>query len=134
MRILSIATILAMVAGPAAAASRDDCAALRASASARAADAMLVTRVGKQAVSAKQVGYALREGDWRLVWATPSEAERGVFFFHRTGRAGYRLVETWGGVIPPDERASTIAWAQARRGHPSRRLATCFVDAVVAGR
>ena len=135
---IAIAMGAALFTAPALAApnaARGACAALHppTSTAQRAADAALVTRVGKQRVSAKQVGYVLAEGEWRLVWATPSDAERGVFFFHRAGRHGYRLVETWGGVIAPDERDSTIAWAQARAGHPSRRLATCFVDALTAG-
>jgi len=133
---IAMAVALSLLASPVLAAPRDGCTALRApaTAAARSADAALVTRVGKQRVSAKQVSYALSERDWRLVWATPSDAERGVFFFHRAGRAGYRLVETWGGVIAPEDRTDSIAWAQTRAGRPSRRLATCFVDAVMAGR
>lgn len=133
MRIFVMALALGFVAGSVPAAARDACGALRAPASTRAADAALVTRIGRQKVSAKQVGYALSEGSWRLVWATPSDAERGVFYFRRAGK-GYRLVDTWGGVIPPDERNETIAWAHARAGHPSRRLSACFVDAVIAGK
>jgi hypothetical protein len=134
--IVPLVMMSGVLASPVIAAPGDRCAALRPpnSAAQRSADAALVTRVGKQRVSAAQVGFVLAEGDWRLVWATPSDAERGVFFFHRAGRHGYRLVDTWGGVIAPDERSDTIAWAQARAGHPSRRLAVCFVDAVIDGK
>jgi hypothetical protein len=77
---------------------------------------------------------ALREPGWRLVWATPSDAERGVFFFRKTG-ARYRLIDIWGGVIARDERAGTIAWARSRKGGgPSPRLAACFADALAAGK
>ncbi len=134
--LLSLAMMSGLLASPLAAAPGNSCAALRPAMTAtqRAADAVLVTRVGKQEVTAAQVNHVLAEGDWRLVWATPADAERGVFFFHRAGRKGYRLVDTWGGVIAPDDRSGSIAWAQARPGHPSRRLATCFVDAVMAGK
>ncbi len=125
-----------LLACPAYAATKGGCAALRqpATAAQRTADAALVTRIGKQKVSAAQVSHVLAEGSWRLVWATPSDAERGVFFFNRTGRGAYHLVDVWGGVIAPEDRAGSIAWARGRAGHPSARLATCFVDAVVAGK
>ncbi|CAN5548420.1 hypothetical protein BH10PSE14_BH10PSE14_24760 [soil metagenome] len=132
--LLSLAVMSGLLASPVVAAPGDRCAALHPATTAAQsrADAALVTRVGKQKVAAAQVSHVLAEGDWRLVWATPADAERGVFFFHRAGRQGYRLVDTWGGVIAPDDRSGSIAWAQARAGHPSRRLATCFVDAVMA--
>jgi hypothetical protein len=134
--LLSLAMMSGLLAGPVVAAPGNRCAALRPAmtAAARVADAALVTRVGKQKVTAAQVSHVLAEGDWRLVWATPADAERGVFFFHRTRGGRYRLVDTWGGVIAPDDRDGSIAWAQARPGHPSHRLATCFVAAVIDGK
>lgn len=133
---IALAMMSAMLAVPAAAAPGDRCTALRppTTAAQRAADAALVTRLARQKVGAAQVSHVLVEGDWRLVWATPADAERGVFFFHRAGRKGYRLVDTWGGIIAPDDRSGSITWAEGRAGHPSRRLATCFVDAVMAGK
>jgi hypothetical protein len=100
----------------------------------RRADAALVTRVGRQHVIPAQIGDVLADGPWRFVWATPSGAERGVFFFRRDAKRRYRLMETWGGVLSSEERADTIRWVQARRGHPPRALAACFVDRVIAGR
>ena len=99
----------------------------------RAADAQLVTRSG-QHVAAADISYVLAEPGWRLIWATPKDAERGVFFFRKTGRH-YRLVDTWGGVIAPDERAETAKWARARAGGgPSPRLSACFAGALAAGK
>ena len=133
--VLGFAMFASLGASPALAGT-SGCAALRQpeTAARRAADAALVTRIGKQKVSAAQVSHVLAESGWRLVWATPSDAERGVFFFHRAGRGAYRLVDVWGGVIAPEDRADSLAWARGRAGHPSERLATCFVDAVVAGK
>ncbi len=101
--------------------------------SVRAAEAKRIARDAKQTVKPDGVTLILAEGAWRLVWATPTEAERGVYFYRRTAKGGYRLIDTWGGVIAPDERKETIAWAQARVGHPPERIVGCFADAVLAG-
>jgi hypothetical protein len=99
----------------------------------RASDARLVHTSG-QSVRPANISYVLAEPGWRVIWATPDDAERGVFFFRRAG-SFYRLVEIWGGVISPSERAETIAWARALKGGgPSARLARCFVAALIAGK
>jgi hypothetical protein len=99
----------------------------------RAADARLVSGSG-QRVTAANISYVLAEPGWRLIWATPKNAERGVFFFRKTGKT-FRLVDTWGGVIAPDERADTAKWARTRPGGgPSPRLSACFADAVADGK
>ena len=99
--------------------------------SVRAAEAKRVSH-DAQKVKADGITLILADGPWRLVWALPTEAERGVYFYRRTAKGGYRLTDTWGGVIPPDERAETIAWVQKRPGHPPKRIASCMVDAVLA--
>ncbi len=74
------------------------------------------------------------EGPWRLIWATPRNAERGVYFFRRGEDGGYQLVEAWGGVLAPDERKDAIKWAgEIKGGGPSLQLAGCFADALLAG-
>ncbi|PTS74564.1 hypothetical protein DBR17_16890 [Sphingomonas sp. HMWF008] len=98
----------------------------------RAAEAKRIGRDAKQTVKPDGVTLILADGPWRLVWATPAEAERGVYFYRRTAKGGYRLIDTWGGVIAPEERKETIAWAQARAGHPPQRIADCFADALLA--
>jgi hypothetical protein len=113
-----------------------NCAALAAKQTAvsRATDAALVARLGKQSVAAKDIGPVMFEGQWRLVWATPADAERGVYFFRRSDKGNLRLIGTWGGVLAPGERSEGIRWAQKLRGGgPSVRLAGCFADAVLAG-
>ncbi|WP_353205577.1 hypothetical protein [Sphingomonas sp.] len=99
----------------------------------RAAEAKRLTRDARQQIKPDGVTLILADGPWRLVWATPAEAERGVYFYRRTAKGGYRLIDTWGGVIAPEERTETVAWAQARGGHPPQRIAGCFADAVLAG-
>ena len=136
MRHAIVIALLAAPFAPAPALASDRCATLRqpASRAARGVDAMLVSHVGRQKVSADHVGPVLAEGDWRVVFATPGDAERGVFFFKRDGRRRFQLVDTWGGVIPPDERASTIAWIGKHYHQPPARLTACVVDAVIAGK
>ncbi len=99
----------------------------------RAAEAKRLTRDAKQQIKPDGVTLILADGPWRLVWATPTEGERGVYFYRGGTKGGYRLIDTWGGVIAPDERKETVAWAQARAGHPPQRIAGCFADAVLAG-
>jgi hypothetical protein len=99
----------------------------------RTAEAKRLTRDARQDIKADGVTLILADGPWRLVWATPAAAERGVYFYRRGAKGGYRLIDTWGGVIAPDERAETVVWAQTRAGHPPQRIAGCFADAVLAG-
>ncbi|MEY2926683.1 MAG: hypothetical protein RL367_1160 [Pseudomonadota bacterium] len=99
----------------------------------RQSDAALVKRDGKQNVSAAMIGKVLVEGRWRLVWATPKDAERGIYFFRKSAKSGYHLIDTWGGVLPPDERADGLDWVtKLKGGGPSPRLAACFVAAAIA--
>lgn len=99
----------------------------------RRTEAQRVTRLARQAVRPSDVGYVLNEGNWRLVFATPRNAERGVFVLRRAGNV-YRLIDIWGGVISPDDRGDAVAWARALPGGGvPARLAQCMEDAVVAG-
>ena len=136
MRSLILGSLMALAgANPELAAG--SCAALTAKPTqvSRAGDAALVARLGKQAVTVADIGPVMVDGPWRLVWATPHDAERGVYFFRRTGKGGYRLIDIWGGVLAPGERGNGISWARKLRGGgPSARLAGCFADAVVAGK
>lgn len=101
----------------------------------QAADAARIHLADRnQMIDAKGIGKVMVEGSWRLVWATPRDAERGVYFFRRYKNGVYRLAKTWGGVLAPSERQDGIKWAsQIKGGGPSLRLAGCFADAVVAG-
>ena len=101
----------------------------------RKADAAMIRRDDKgQVVMAAQIGRIMVEGPWRLVWATPINAERGVYFYRRNAKGTYRLVDTWGGILPAEERADGIAWTRRLKGGgPSERLAGCFADAVISG-
>ncbi|WP_404371626.1 hypothetical protein AB5I39_04345 [Sphingomonas sp. MMS24-J45] len=123
-----VATMLAARALPM------ECSALRQplTATIRAAEAKRIARDAKQTIKPAGVTLILSEGAWRLVWATPTEAERGVYFYRRGAKGAYRLIDTWGGVIAADERADTVKWARDRAGHPSQRLAGCFADALIA--
>lgn len=135
MRVFFLALAITLAATtPAQASGR--CAALVAKQTAvgRAGDAALVARLGKQQLAASDIGPVMVEGPWRLVWATPHDAERGVYFFRREGSSGLRLIDIWGGVLAPGEREAGMGWARKLRGGgPSVRLAGCFADAVVAG-
>lgn len=99
----------------------------------RAAMSGVIRRQARQPVKASEISDIMDGGEWRLVWATPAEAERGVYFLKRS-RSTWKYVDVWGGVIAPDERASTIAWAQKRGSTLPRPLARCFADALLAGK
>ncbi|MDQ2878866.1 MAG: hypothetical protein M3R41_07305 [Pseudomonadota bacterium] len=79
------------------------------------------------------IGKVIDGGRWRLAWATPAKADRGVFFLHRDGASGWRFVDVWGGSITPDERRDTAAWARKRGRDFPPALAKCFVDALLTG-
>lgn len=99
----------------------------------RMAEARRITATSAFEVRPADVSYGLGEGAWRLIWATPALAERGVFFFHKRDGA-YRLVDTWGGMLGPNERGMAAAWARKLGGDVSRSLAQCFERALTAGK
>ena len=98
----------------------------------RVAEANFVGRVTDQTTGPDGIGRILAEDGWRVIWATPYEHERGVFFL-RLQDDDWKMVNVWGGVILPEERAETIDWARKLPGKPSQRLAECFADALLAG-
>ena len=123
------------VTSPAQASGNCDALVSKQTAVSRAADAALVARLGKQSVTAANVGVVMSEGPWRLVWATPRNAERGVYFFRRSKQGGLHLIDIWGGVLAPGERSDGVSWARKLSGGgPSVRMSECFADAVIAGK
>lgn len=92
----------------------------------RAREAARIAALAKAPTSPDQVHLAMGMGDWRLVWATPTDSEEGIWFLKRSPQ-GYRLVETWGGVSSSAaDQAGDVSWA-TRLGVP-RPLARCFAS------
>ena len=125
-----LATGLGLVSTPAVAAVKCDSLVARITPATRKADAERVVRLDPgQKIAPDGVELVMVEGPWRLVWASPENAERGVYFLKRAGKAGWRLADTWGGVMPPDDRAKVLEWAQKLKGGGvSPRMAECFVE------
>lgn len=97
----------------------------------RIADAALIRRSAGQSVVASGVIKAISDGRWRLIKATPKDAEAGIYFFRRTSKGGWRYIDVWGGVIAPGEEGDVRSWAgKLRGGGPSPRVVTCFVAMV----
>lgn len=95
------------------------------------------------AIVRTQPGHSLKGGEisdimtggrWRLIWGTPAAAERGVYFLRRDDRGRWHYIDVWGGVIAPEEREDTVRWARKRGKDLPAPLASCFVDALVAGK
>lgn len=121
---------LLVVASPAYAA---NCAAItvKNSAANRIADAALIRRGAGQSVVASGIVKTISDGQWRLIKATPKDAEAGIFLFRRTAKASWRYIDVWGGVIAPGEENDVRDWARKLRGGgPSPRVVNCFVDMV----
>jgi hypothetical protein len=131
---LYLCAVLAALLGPVGAHAATTCASMRAAQTpaVAAADAALVSTLGRARVTPQEIGPVLADGPWRLVFATPTAAERGVFFFRRDLRGRFRLVEVWGGVIPPEERTETVRWISSRYGAPAF-VVGCMVELVIAG-
>lgn len=107
---------------------------VRSTAASRMGDATLIWQQARQPVSARNIGTVLNDGRWRLIWATPDEAERGVYFFRQAGKRGLRYADVWGGVIAPGDEAGVAKWARGlTSGGPDTRTVRCFIDTVKAG-
>ena len=96
----------------------------------RQSEAGRVARALQRDPASLQLTRVMRQGDWTLVWATPNDMEAGVFFLKRGAQP--ELVETWGGVATPEERAEIAQWARKLPGNPPPELAECFASAVVS--
>lgn len=95
----------------------------------RAADAALIRKLAHQNVRASGIGEVLSDGKWRVIWATPENAENGVYFFRRGAKA-WRYVDVWGGVVAPGEKPGVLSWARKLGAPPA--IARCFADTAAA--
>ena len=75
------------------------------------------------------IGEVLSDGKWRVIWATPENAENGVYFFRRGAKA-WRYVDVWGGVVAPGEKPGVLSWARKLGAPPA--IARCFADTAAA--
>jgi len=99
----------------------------------RRVEAARVATLSRRRVRPTEVSHVISDGEWRLVFATPTNSERGVFVMRRTGR-NYRLVDTWGGVLAPSDRGHAAGWARSLpRGGVPAVLANCMERAIIAG-
>jgi hypothetical protein len=127
--IIFVAGLLA-VTSPA---NASNCAAItvKNSAANRVADAALIRRGAGQSVVASGIVKTISDGQWRLIKATPKDAEAGIYVFRRTAKASWRYIDVWGGVIAPGEEGDVRDWARKLRGGgPSPRVVTCFIAMV----
>lgn len=100
----------------------------------RAKDRGILTRASKRNLGPRNIDRVMADGAWRLVWVSTKDAESSVYFFRRGAKRGFNLVDTWGGVMAPDDRQGGINWARKLKGGgTSARLAACFADAMIAG-
>jgi hypothetical protein len=100
----------------------------------RRTEAARVSSAGRVRVRPADVSYLISNRDWRLIFATPRNSERGVFVMRRIGRS-YRLVDTWGGVLTGSDRGDAARWARnLPGGGVPAGLAGCMDQAIVAGR
>ena len=78
------------------------------------------------------VQKALAVANWTVVWATPTGAEQGMFFFSQE-KTGLVYHDVWGGYATPSERANVMRWVMQLSPSVPREIARCFADAVTAG-
>jgi hypothetical protein len=72
-------------------------------------------------------------GDWVAVFATPTNAERGVFFFQIVNGKPVAK-DVWGGVSDGLPASKIADWTKQVDPKIPRVLSMCFARAVVAGR
>jgi hypothetical protein len=100
----------------------------------RRTEAARVASVSRLPVRPTDVSHVIGDGNWRLVFATPRNSERGVFVIRRVSR-DYRLVDTWGGVMALSDRGQAAKWARSLPGGGvPAALANCMERAIIAGR
>ncbi len=68
---------------------------------------------------------------WTAVWATPANAERGVFFFSNT-KSGLVYHDVWGGVASPSEQADVAHWIAKLSPIMPPSFAQCVAQSITA--
>jgi len=127
-----LASLAALIAATPAAAERCDSYRIPLSNKLRQFEAAQISATG-QTVRPGQVRLVYEDRGWQMVWATPDNAERGVFVFRKDSGA-FKYVDVWGGVLAPDEVGSGTSWAvKLPHGGVPRRLAICFEAMVMRG-
>ena len=79
-----------------------------------------------------KIDKAIAMGRWIAVWATPSGAEQGVFFYSQDAD-GMKFHQVWGGYATPDEKSSLVRWAKKLDSSVPKNFAECFAEMATAG-
>ena len=86
-----------------------------------------VAQLGDRSIEIKQI---MRQGDWTVIWATPSGLEQGVFFLRDQAGGAGTLVHVWGGAAGPGDEGEIAQWIRDLPVAPPAQLAACFVAEV----
>ena len=79
-----------------------------------------------------KIQKSLVVANWTAVWATPTGAEQGVFFYsEEKGSLVYH--DVWGGYATPSEKAKLVQWVKKLSPSVPDEFAQCFADTVTAG-
>ncbi|QNI36854.1 hypothetical protein [Edaphobacter albus] len=78
-----------------------------------------------------RIDRAITVGSWTAVWATPSGAEQGVFFYSQNA-SGLKFHDVWGGYATPDEKPSIVQWVKKLDSSVPNSFAECFAEIATA--
>ncbi len=78
-----------------------------------------------------KVQKSLSLANWTAVWATPTGAEQGVFFFSHD-KSGLIYHNVWAGHATASEKQNVAEWVRKLSPSVPDDLAECFADAVTA--
>jgi hypothetical protein len=85
-----------------------------------------------QAPAKIKIEKAITVGNWTAVWATPSGAEQGIFFYSRKA-SRLKFHDVWGGYASPSEEPSLVQWVKKLDSSVPSNFAECFAGTATAG-
>ncbi len=79
-----------------------------------------------------KIDKALTLENWTAVWATPQNAEQGIFFYSQE-KSGLTFHDVWGGYATPSDKPNIVQWVKKLSPSAPDGFAECFAEIVTAG-
>ncbi len=76
-----------------------------------------------------KIGKAISLKNWTAVWATPKDAEQGVFFYSQE-KSGLTFHDVWGGFAVPSDKPDIVRWVKKLSSSVPDNFAECAAETI----
>ncbi len=79
-----------------------------------------------------KIDKAISLKNWAAVWATPKNAEQGIFFYSQ-GKSGLTFHDVWGGFALPSDKPDVVRWVKKLSSSVPDDFAECAAEIITGG-